>query len=218
MDDTSAELRRVAESPFGLVGAGDPRPPAILFAVLGLGGVALLWPVLASFPGTDQSYLAAPRGTAGPWPQLIGGLALAGSGVAIAVVVTRLTRVAQSVAGGDYGAVARAAATACAAIIGVAAAALAEPAVVRLLSGPPGTDPALLPRLGFVLLTLPAMVSAAVAVFGTAFAVWRAGRIGTVLAVLGFATAIFLLAGILVVPVVLLLAWLLAAAFAIRRP
>ncbi len=215
MDDTSAELRRVAESPFGLAATGDPRRPAVLLAVLGVAGTALLWPVLAPFPGTGRAYLAATRGDS--VGQLLGGLLLAGAGVAVSVVVTRLTRIAQSVAGGDYGAVARAAATGCTAILGVAAAALAEPAAVRVLHGSPGVDPAMLPRLGFVLLTVPAMVCGALAVFGTAFAVWRAGRIGTALAVLGFVASAGLLAGLLVVPVVLLPAWLVAAAFVIRR-
>ncbi|GAA4217425.1 hypothetical protein [Actinocatenispora rupis] len=212
MDDTSAELRAVRDTPYGAGATGDPRRPAVLLAVLGIAGVALLWPVLAPFPGTVADH----RGPGG-WPQVAGGLALAGAGIAVAVVVTRLTRIAQSVAGGDYGAVARAAATACAALIGAAAAALAEPAVTHVLGGPPDTDPALLPRLGYVLLTLPGMVAAALAVLGTAFAVWRAGRISTILAVLGFASAIALLAGIFAVPVVVLPGWLVAAAFTIRR-
>lgn len=216
MDDTSAELRRVTNSPFGMHTMGDPRPPAVLLAVLGAGGLALLWPMLARFPGSPGEYAHATRHA--DWSQPVGGLALSGAGIAVAVVVTRLTRVAQGVAGGDYGAVARAAATACAATIGAAAAALSEPAVVHLLRGPAGANPALLPRLGFVLLMLPAMVAGAVAVFGTAFASWRAGRIGTVLAILGFVAAAALLAGLLVVPIVLLPAWLIAAAFVIRRP
>jgi hypothetical protein len=215
MDDTSAELRKVADGPFGLAGMGDPRVPAVLLAALGAGGVALLWPVLSAFPGSPAGYRAA-TGDAG-WVQLGGGVALAGAGIAVAVVVTRLTRIAQSVAGGDYGSVARAAATACAAVVGTAAAALATPAAARLMGGSPGPDPTTLPRLGFVLLTVPGMVAGAVAVFGTSFATWRAGRISTVLAVLGFAVAVALVAGILVVPVVLLPAWLVAAAFLIRR-
>ncbi|HEY3507124.1 MAG TPA: hypothetical protein VGN37_30565 [Actinocatenispora sp.] len=212
MDDTSADARTVGDSPFGAVATGDPRPPALLLAVLGVGGVALLWPVLAPFPGAAGAYRSA-----GGWAQVVGGFALAGAGIAVAVVVTRLTRIAQSVAGGDYGAVARAAATACAALVGAAAAALAEPAVVHVLGGQPGADTILAPRLGFVLLTVPGMVAAALAVFGTAFAVWRAGRIPTPLAVLGFVASVALLAGILVVPAVLLPGWLLAAAITIRR-
>ncbi|MGA8113794.1 MAG: hypothetical protein WCA46_09050, partial [Actinocatenispora sp.] len=117
---------------------------------------------------------------------------------------------------GDYGAVARAAASICAGIVGVAAAALVEPATVRILGGAPGGADEVLPRFGLVLLTVPGMVAAALAVFGTAFAAWRAGRIGTLLAVFGFVAAVVLLAGLLVVPMVLLPAWLVAAAFTIR--
>jgi len=215
MDDTSAELRRVADSPFGPVRIGDPRGPVLLFTALGLAGVGLLWPLLAAFPGDTARYAAAAR-HAGIL-QLLGGLALAGAGVALAVVVTRLTRIAQSFAGGDYGAVARAAAAAAAALIGVSAACLATPAAVRLLGGTPGADAATLPRLGFVVLTLPGATAAAVAVFGTSFAIWRAGRMSTVLAILGFAAAAILLAGILAVPLLVLPAWLVAAAFLTRR-
>jgi hypothetical protein len=213
MDDTPAGPRTVGDPPFGTATTGDPRRPAVLLAVLGVGGVALLWPVLAPFPGTAAEYRSAAAG----WAQLVGGFALAGAGIAVAVVVTRLTRIAQGVAGGDYGAVARAAATACAALVGAAAAALAEPAVVGVLGGRPDADPTVLPRLGFVLLTVPGMVAAALAVLGTAFAVWRAGRISTLLAVLGFAASVALLAGVLVVPAVLLPAWFLAAAVRVRR-
>lgn len=237
MDDTSAELRRVTGSPFGGADLGDPRTPAVLFAVLGGGGVALLAPLLAAFPGNARAYLDAAGGAGAAWAQLLGGFALAGAGVAFAVAVTRLTRIAQSVAGGDYGAVARAAATAYAALVGTAAAALATDPLARVIGGPAtmgttgtgtaatsgtaatitGLDPAALPRLGYALLVVPGVVAAALAVFGTTFAAWRAGRIGTVLAAIGFAVSLLVLGGVFVVPVVLLPLWLLAAAFAIRR-
>lgn len=212
MSEASPGPPTEARGPFGGAGVGDPRGPAVLLALFGLAGAALLWPMLAPFPGTAHNYLAAIR-TAPGVPLLVGGFALAGSGLALNAVVTRLTRAAQSVAGGDYGAVARSASTVCAAIIGASAAALAEPAAVRTLGGLPTGAPDLAPRLGFVLLTVPAMVAAAVAVSGTAFAVWRAGRIGTQLAVLGFAAAACLLFGLLVFPILALPAWLLAAAF-----
>jgi hypothetical protein len=232
MDDTSAELHRVAESPFGVADLGDPRIPAVLFVVLGAAGVALLAPLLAAFPGTAADYLAATGSTASAWAQLVGGLALAGAGVAFSVAVTRLTRIAQSVAGGDYGAVARAAATAYAALVGVAAAALATDALARVIGGPASLgptsggsggpagaalDPAALPRLGYALLIVPGVVAAAVAVFGTTFSAWRAGRLGTVLALVGFLVSVLLLGGVFVYPVALLPLWLLAASFTIRR-
>jgi hypothetical protein len=232
MDDTSAELRRVTGSPFGGADLGDPRTPAVLFVVLGGGGVALLAPLLAAFPGNARAYLDATSGTGAAWAQLLGGFALAGAAVAFAVAVTRLTRIAQSVAGGDYGAVARAAATAYAALVGTAAAALATDPLARVIGGPAtigtagsgattatitGLDPAALPRLGYALLVVPGVVAAAVAVFGTTFATWRAGRLGTVLAAIGFAVSLLILGGVFVVPIALLPLWLLAAAFAIRR-
>lgn len=234
MDDTSAELRRVAGSPFGGADLGDPRAPAVIFVVLGAGGVALLAPLLTAFPGTARDYLSATSGTGAAWAQLLGGFALAGAGVAFAVAVTRLTRIAQSIAGGDYGAVARAAATAHAALVGTAAAALATNPLSRILGGPAalgagkagtgsaagamtGLDLAALPRLGYALLVVPGVVAAAVAVFGTTFAAWRAGRLGTVLALTGFAVSVLLLGGAFVIPVALLPLWLLTAAFMIRR-
>ncbi|MGA8115376.1 MAG: hypothetical protein WCA46_17060, partial [Actinocatenispora sp.] len=89
MNDTSAGPRSTTALPFGVTGMGDPRGPAVLLTVLGVAGVALLWPALAAFP--DGSARVGDG-----WPQLVGGFALAGAGVAVSVLVTRLTRIAQS--------------------------------------------------------------------------------------------------------------------------
>jgi hypothetical protein len=222
MDDTSAELRQVADSPFGGADLGDPRIPTVLFVVLGGGGVLMLGKLLTTFPGPASRYAAATASTGAAVTQLVGALALAGAGVAFAVAVTRLTRIAQSVAGGDYGAVARAAATAYAALVGTAAAALSTDPLARLLGAPAATsgaglDPATLPFLGYALLVVPGAVAAAVAVFGTTFAAWRAGRISTALAMIGFAVSLLLVGSVLLVPVPLLPIWLVATSFVIRR-
>ncbi len=211
LDDTAGELARISDAPPELSRRlGDARPPVIVFTLLSAIGVALLSPVLAAFP---DGYSPTDRVESGL--QLIGGLALAGAGVAFAVTITRLTRVAQSIAGGDYGAVARTGATVFAAVDGCAAAALTTTGVADLFGEPAGSE--VLPEIGYVLLTVPGMVAAAVAVFGTAFAVWRAGRMATPVAISGFVVAFLLLGGVFVVPLVLLPLWLLAAAFVVRR-
>lgn len=220
LDDTSAELRRISEAPPGVARLGDPRPAAVLLTVFATVGVAALAPLLTEVTAPDRLYRALTAGPAAAWWHLAGGLALAVAGVAFAIVIGRLTRIAQSIAGGDYGAVARVAANVFAALAGASGGALTTVAAVGVLGGGFDAVPreaVLLPQLGYVLLTVPGMVAAAVAVFGTAFAVWRAGRQSTAVALTGFAVAVALLASLFVIPAVLLPLWALLAAFTVRQ-
>lgn len=220
LDDTSAELRRIAAAPPDVARLGDPRPAAVLFVLFAATGVIALVPQLTAITEPDRLHAAIAAGAGPAWRQLVGGLALAVAGVAFAIVVGRLTRIAQSIAGGDYGAVARVAANVFAALAGTAGGAFTTVAAIGVLGAGFAAVPreaVLLSQLGYVLLTVPGMVAAAVAVFGTAFAVWRAGRQSTAVAIVGFAVSVFLLGGMFVVPAALLPLWALLAAFTVRR-
>ena len=215
MTRTSAGLRTTR-----LLGIGF----AVLFTVAL--STLLLGDLIGAFADAAATFATHVDSSGELWQHAVGALLLCGSGLVFMGFVAGVSDSLSRLGSGDPWPgtrSARAVATVFAAQAGVAAAALATVSLsvgFGRITGDPGIQEArhVLPQLGYVVLFVPAALTAGLAVVLLARSASRGSALPGWVVVAGYVAGAAQLAGILTLPLLLLPLWVLLASLTLRRP